>query len=170
MATILIEIRPPRITEAEELANIQADAWRNSYWGILPPVAIEQYISRNGLPEWQRRISGRAITRIIRFDKQVIGFGVAGAARSRHLGYSGEIYELYIKPSCQGCGFGTELFKHLMKALYAHGRDKVVVWALTENSVARQFYTQAGGTVLTTASEQFGNTEVEKIAFGFQNT
>lgn len=170
MATLLLEIRPPRAVEAAELAEVQSAAWRNSYWGILPPVAIERYLSNNGVTEWVRRIRGRSITRVISFDKKIVGFGIAGPARTRRLGYNGEIYELYVKPECQGCGFGTELFRHLNKALYAHGRDRVMVWALTENNSARQFYTRLGGMVLTTAPDTFGGAEVEKIAYGFPAT
>ncbi len=83
------------------------------------------------------------------------------------LGYGGEIFELYLAPECQGCGFGRRMFEAARKDLAGHGLSTVVVWALADNERAVGFYRRLGGRVLHRARETFGGQQRERIAFGF---
>src|SRR5918996_606118 len=60
-------------------------------------------------------------------------------ARRGGRGPSGEIYEIYLRPECQGVGFGRRLFRAARDRLGAAGLRRLLVWALADNAAACRF-------------------------------
>ena len=90
-----------------------------------------------------------------------------GGTAFRRSGFGGEIFELYLAPECQGCGFGRRMFEAARKDLAGHGYGSFVVWALADNERAIGFYRQLGGRIVRRAHETFGGQDRERVAFGF---
>ena len=93
---------------------------------------------------------------MLEFGDSVVGYVSYGRNRVPALGYGGEIFELYLAPECQGCGFGRRMFEAARKDLAGHGFSNLVVWALADNDRAVGFYRRLGGRVLRRARETFG--------------
>jgi ribosomal protein S18 acetylase RimI-like enzyme len=104
---------------------------------------------------------------VLEFSDSVVGYVSYGRNRVPALGYGGEIFELYLAPECQGCGFGRRMFDAARKDLAGHGLSNLVVWALADNERAVSFYRRLGGRVLRRARETFGGQQRERVAFGF---
>jgi hypothetical protein len=51
--------------------------------------------------------------------------------------------------------------------LDGRGLRGLVVWALAENAAAGDFYWRRGGRPFNTVREAFGNTQLEKVGFGW---
>ncbi len=51
-----------------------------------------------------------------------------------------KVYELHLRPEFQGLGFGRRLFSAARKDLMQSGLKSLVVWALSDNEPAMEFY------------------------------
>jgi GNAT superfamily N-acetyltransferase len=96
------------------------------------------------------------------------GYATLGRCRVAGPGpVRGEIYELYLRPEAQGCGFGRLLFGAARRELAHHGLPRLLVWALADNSVACRFYRAMGGTEAAEAQDRFCGVPLAKIGFGW---
>ena len=167
MVETVISIRAARLGDEAEIASVHDAAWREAYRGVIPGRELERMIARRGAAWWRLAIARRTPLLVLEFADSVVGYVSYGRNRVPSLGYSGEIFELYLAPECQGCGFGRRMFEAARKDLASHGLSSLVVWALADNERAVGFYRRLGGRVLHRARETFGGQQRERIAFGF---
>jgi ribosomal protein S18 acetylase RimI-like enzyme len=167
MVETVISIRTARVGDEADIASVHDAAWREAYRGVIPGRELEQMIARRGSAWWRVAIARRTPLLVLEFSDTVVGYVSYGRNRVPALGYGGEIFELYLSPECQGCGFGRRMFDASRKDLASHGYATFVVWALADNERAVGFYQRLGGRIVRRAHETFGGQERERIAFGF---
>jgi len=73
---------------------------------------------------------------------KALGFSSFG--RSQDSSELGEIYAIYIAPSCWRHGLGQQLLTASEVALREDGYYEAILWVLSNNQRAIQFYQQAG--------------------------
>ncbi len=168
MSTVLIEIRRAKPADAEAVAVAHDDAWRSAYRGIIPGPELDRLINRRGAAWWDGAIRKGSRVSIFVFGDTVAGYANYGRNRARSLPYDGEIYELYLRPEFQGLGFGRRLFTAARRDLAQSGMKSVVVWALSDNEPALEFYRALGGRPVARSSEKFGTKTLDKIAYAWQ--
>jgi ribosomal protein S18 acetylase RimI-like enzyme len=167
MSTILIEIRQAKPSDAEAVAEAHDDAWLNAYRGVIPGVELDRLVNRRGPEWWDSAIRKGSRISVLSFGEQVAGYANYGRNRARSLSYDGEIYELYLRPEFQGLGFGRRLFTAARKDLAQSGMKSLVIWALSDNDPAVDFYRALGGRAVARSSERFGSKTLDKVAFGW---
>ena len=167
MVETVISIRAARPGDEGAIALVHDAAWRQAYRGVIPGRELERMIARRGPAWWRLAIARRTPLLVLEFSDSVVGYVSYGRNRVPALGYGGEIFELYLAPECQGCGFGRRMFEAARKDLAGHGFSTFVVWALADNERAVDFYRRLGGRVLRRANETFGGQQRERVAFGF---
>jgi ribosomal protein S18 acetylase RimI-like enzyme len=64
-------------------------------------------------------------------------------------------------------GFGSRLFRAARRDLADNGLHSVLVWALSDNQRAIDFYRRLGAEPIRRASEYFGDEKLGRIALGF---
>jgi ribosomal protein S18 acetylase RimI-like enzyme len=165
MTTLTVDIRKAEPRDAEAIADVHHEAWRGAYAGIIPHRALNAMISRRGRDWWANAIRRAASVLVIEVGGQVAGYATLGRNRARELRQQGEIYELYLRPECQGIGLGSRLFAAAREKLAAHGLKGLVVWALEDNANAVSFYAGAGGRDIAEGVEVFDQKALRKIAF-----
>jgi ribosomal protein S18 acetylase RimI-like enzyme len=150
--------------DSAALAAVHRDAWRYAYAGIIPGLTLERMLARRG-PAWWGRMHGRGFRALVLArDSTLSGYATLG--RSRAPGpAAGEIYELYLRPECQGCGLGRTLFAAAQSELGRSGFRRLVVWALAENTIALRFYRAMGGVEAVRAEDRFCGVPLAKIGF-----
>lgn len=168
MSTVLIEIRRARAADALAVAETHDEAWRNAYQGIIPGAELEKLIVRRGPDWWDSAIRKGSRIALLQFGDHIAGYANYGRNRARSLFYDGEIYELYLKPEFQGLGFGRRLFTAARKDLAQSGLKSLVIWALSDNEPAVNFYKALGGRAVARSSERFGTKVLDKVAFAWQ--
>jgi ribosomal protein S18 acetylase RimI-like enzyme len=168
MNTTLIEIRRAKTTDAAALAEAHDRAWRTAYQGIIPGNELEKLISRRGPAWWEQAIRKGSRITVLQFGDCVAGYANYGRNRARSLFYDGEIYELYLRPEFQGLGFGRRLFAAARKDLIQSGLRSLIVWALSDNDTAAEFYRALGGRAVAHSSERFGAKKLSKVAYAWQ--
>src|SRR5215467_11436846 len=168
MSTVLIEIRRARASDAAAVADVHDEAWRTAYQGVIPGPELRRLINRRGPAWWESAIRKGSRIAILQFGDKIAGYANYGRNRARSLYYDGEIYELYLRPEFQGLGFGRRLFSAARKDLNQSGLKSLVVWALSDNEPAMEFYRALGGRAVARSSERFGGKTLDKVAYAWQ--
>ena len=168
MSTVLIEIRRAKASDAAAVADTHDEAWRGAYKGVIPGLELEKLVTRRGPDWWDSAIRKGSRIAILAFGDKVAGYANYGRNRARSLFYDGEIYELYLRPEYQGLGFGRRLFTSARRDLAQSGLKSLVVWALSDNESAVEFYRTLGGKAVARSSERFGTKVLDKVAFAWQ--
>ena len=168
MSTVLIEIRRAKSSDAAAVAECHDEAWRMAYQGIIPGTELEKLITRRGPAWWDSAIRKGSRIALLQFGDKVAGYANYGRNRARSLYYDGEIYELYLRPEFQGLGFGRRLFTATRRDLAQSGLRSLVIWALSDNEPAVEFYRALGGRAVARSSERFGDRTLDKVAFAWQ--
>jgi ribosomal protein S18 acetylase RimI-like enzyme len=169
MSTVLIEIRRATSRDATDVAEAHDEAWRMAYRGIIPGTELEKLINRRGPAWWESAIRKGSRIALLQFGDKIAGYANYGRNRARSLYYDGEIYELYLRPEFQGLGFGRRLFTAAKRDLAQSGLKSMVVWALSDNDPATEFYRALGGRMVARSSEKFGLKSLDKVAFAWTN-
>lgn len=167
MSTVLIEIRRAKASDAAAVAETHDEAWRAAYQGIIPGIELDKLISRRGPEWWDSAIRKGSRVSILGFGDKIAGYANYGRNRARSLYYDGEIYELYLRPEYQGLGFGRRLFTSARRDLGQSGMKSMVIWALSDNDPAVEFYRALGGRAVARSSERFGARTLDKVAFAW---
>lgn len=165
MNTLTIDIRKAEPRDADAIAEVHHEAWRGAYAGIIPHKALAAMINRRGGEWWANAIRRAATVLVIEIGGKIAGYATLGRNRARELKQQGEIYELYMRPECQGIGLGGRLFAAARQRLADHGLKGMVVWALEENDNALAFYSSAGGRDIAEGVEIFDHKALKKVAF-----
>lgn len=165
MNTLTIDIRRAEEADAEAIADVHHEAWQGAYAGIIPHRALNAMIGRRGAAWWARAIRRSATVLVAEMGGEVAGYATLGRNRARELPQQGEIYELYLRPECQGIGLGSRLFAAARDKLAAHGLGGLVVWALEDNVGALSFYEGLGGRDIAEGVEVFDQKALKKVAF-----
>src|SRR6266568_7643425 len=168
MSTVLIEIRRARASDAATVAETHDEAWRTAYQGIIPGAELRRLINRRGPAWWESAIRKGSRIVLLQFGDKVAGYANYGRNRARSLYYDGEIYELYLRPEFQGLGFGHKLFSSVRRDLAQSDLHSLVIWALSDNETAVEFYRELGGRAVARSSERFGTKVLDKVAFAWQ--
>jgi ribosomal protein S18 acetylase RimI-like enzyme len=167
MSTVLIEIRRAKASDAMAVAETHDEAWRAAYQGIIPGIELDKLISRRGPKWWDSAIRKGSRVSILGFGDKIAGYANYGRNRARSLYYDGEIYELYLRPEYQGLGFGRRLFTSARRDLAQSGMKSMVIWALSDNDPAVEFYRALGGRAVARSSERFGARTLDKVAYAW---
>lgn len=167
MSTVSIEIRRASWGDAKEIAGVHDAAWRLAYRGIIPGRELEKLVLRRGPNWWAEAIDKGLGIMVLEFDNAIAGYATFGRNRARSLPFAGEIYEFYLAPNYQGIGLGKRLFAATRAQLARHKLNGHIAWALADNAPAQSFYTRLGGREIARGNERFGDTELVKIAFGW---
>jgi len=169
MSTVLIEIRRAKASDAAAVADTHDEAWRGAYQGVIPGLELEKLVTRRGPDWWDSAIRKGSRIAILAFGDKVAGYANYGRNRARSLFYDGEVYELYLRPEFQGLGFGRRLFAAARRDLMQSNLKSMVVWALSDNDPATEFYRALGGRMVARSSERFGPKSLDKVAFAWTN-
>jgi GNAT superfamily N-acetyltransferase len=157
-------VRKAKTSDAEALCAVFRDAWRLAYTGIIPAPHLEKAIRRRDTQWWRDAIQTERHMLVLEATGRVVGYATCGASRANPRA-TGEIYELYVAPVYQGIGLGEHLFEGCRATIDRLGLRGLVVWALADNEAASEFYRHRGGRPAHRATERFGGTALQKIAY-----
>jgi GNAT superfamily N-acetyltransferase len=167
MPSLVIDVRPGRASDAEQLADVHAAAWREAYSGIIPALTLERMIVRRSGP-WWRDLLGRRPVLVLDVGGTVAGYASFAPGNGRGRPNAAEVQELYLRPEYQGIGLGTRLFAAALRRVRARGYARVLVRALAANDRANHFYERHGGKVVARTDETLGGRTLPCIWYEFR--
>lgn len=124
-------------------------------------------IRRRGPDWWRSAVRAGDTILLLECQGTVVGYTTLGTSRTKGP-YQGEIYELYMTPTHQGLGLGEYLFEAARAGLDERRLDGLLVWALSENHNATDFYWRRGGRPIGKMTERIGGVRLEKIGFAWR--
>jgi ribosomal protein S18 acetylase RimI-like enzyme len=139
-----VVIRPAEGRDAEGIARVCAEGWRDTYRDIYAPEQIEAVIAEYYTPE---RIRGEIRAPqgwdgwVVVIDAgNVVGAGGGGMIDP----HAGEIFVLYLDPERRGEGIGTLLLDSITRQQVEHGAIEQWVSVEPENTKGLPFYLARG--------------------------
>jgi len=160
-----MKVRLARPEDAEALAHVHVETWRDTYAGILPDRVLLGMSKRREQGGWSGAVlRGERIYVSETEDRGITGFGSCGTNRIRNMPCGAEVYTLYVLPDHQGRGHGKALFLRMLRELSARHYESVLVWVLRDNP-ARFFYEAQGGERLAEREEHLWGASVPQVAY-----
>ena len=144
MAPADFEVVVPRLGDADELASVHVQAWREAYGQWLPEHFYDYVARERRQVMWSALLSKEDAAervRVARREGQIVGFVRSGPA-AEHQGHPPERDEqlnaLYVLSSCYGHGVGRALLDQALRQRPAQ------LWVAKDNARARRFYEKNG--------------------------
>lgn len=144
-------VRRATVADAGTIAEVRIDSWRATYRGILPVDYLDAMKVEESTALWARILSAAsdaACVFVAEIDGEIVGFAAGMTLSAPKLGFDSELTAIYLLPSVQRAGIGRRLVAHVAATLASAGANNMLVWVLSQNDVARQFYTRLGAELL----------------------
>ena len=162
-------IRRHQRTDADRIAEILADGWRDTYAAIVPPAYLayqsDRVRRRTEIADWLDDFhTGSEEVFVAERDGDVVGFIHMQHGDKADLGSSGFVNLLYIDRSAQGHGLG----RHLMAAgaqWLLDTRPGALVLSAFELNPHRAFYTALGGTEVKRVLNDIAGAQVYSVLY-----
>jgi GNAT superfamily N-acetyltransferase len=164
-----LSVRRARPADADAVARIYVDAWRDTYPLVLPSRLLLGMTVEGQSARWRNAIalSAREAVYVAQDDKgHIRGMTSLGRARDGGLGYDAEVYTLYVNPAMTGQGVGRALLAGAFDALAGNGHTRCMIWAHAGNP-ARFFYEAMGGRLIAERMTAMMGMPVPEVAFGW---
>lgn len=138
--------RPARESDAERIALLHAESWRQTYRGMLRDEFLDGDVLANRLAVWRDRLARRR-------DDQFVLLAMDGASVRGFICVYGDedptwgslIDNLHVAREHKGEGVGTTLMRNAAAWLAEHHPDLGVhLWVMEANGAARRFYERLG--------------------------
>ena len=159
-----IDVRPAKAADAPEIARVHVESWRATYPGLVPQSVLDGLSVERRTDFWSGllRDPGETRTWVGEVDGRIAGF--VGTGLPDDPGVPGaELKSIYVSSTAQGIGLGRLLLETAVRDLVERGFSSAILWVLTANTRARQFYEAAGWRADGTAQMlDFDGTAVEE--------
>jgi ribosomal protein S18 acetylase RimI-like enzyme len=166
-------VRPATVDDAADIARIHVESWRTAYAGIYDEHVLASFPLEKREREWRDTLADdtRASFEFVAEDAQgkVFAFISAGSERSGDPDFAGQVYAIHVLPAHKGLGIGRSLMSTATKQLVDHGIGSLLVWVLTENHPARNFYEKLGGELARTQKITVGGQTVDEVGYGWKD-
>ncbi len=149
-----IDVRRATTGDAERLAQINIDAWKAAYAGLVTDARLDSMQLTEYVDRWQGTLTGKSLRDAVVFvatlDGAVACYCVGGPYRPPEgmaeddTASWGELYALYTDPTMAGRGAGSSAHDALLAYLVSDGFDEAALWVLTSNQRARKWYAARG--------------------------
>jgi ribosomal protein S18 acetylase RimI-like enzyme len=147
-----VEVRPARVEDAAEIAEIHVRSWQGAYRGLIPQDYLDALDPAERLGRWTEHLASGSWTAggcivVDGADGAVAGFATFGASRDPDSEPgTGEVMAIYLAPGAWDQGLGRELMSAALGYLAGFGYQQATLWVLDTNARARRFYEAAGFT------------------------
>jgi ribosomal protein S18 acetylase RimI-like enzyme len=165
-------IREATARDVPALARTHVDTWRETYRGLLPDAYLAGLDAAGREPQWQRAVArpaGQGCVFVVEDEQGGIAGFASGGPHHGTLGYTGELYTLYLRQAWQGHGLGRALFQAVATRLHEQGQRSLALWVLATNRRARDFYEALGGRFLREQAIVFEGVPLREAGYGWRD-
>ncbi|MCT8137809.1 GNAT family N-acetyltransferase [Anaerobacillus sp. CMMVII] len=168
-------IRQATADDWKGISQVHVDCMHTAYQAILPSNILDKFTYQDREKRWQKdlpnSIKGGSMN-FVALDNQgeIVGFALGGTMRDPRLriGYTAEIYGIYVHPEAQGHGFGKKLFESVMEHLASLHHSKVALWTF-ENHPSCAFFEYLNGKEVYEKNTTIAGKELKECAYGWEN-
>jgi GNAT superfamily N-acetyltransferase len=102
-------------------------------------------------------------TFVAELDGEVVGFASVGACRDED--DAGELYAIYLHPTCWDKGIGRALLERAEESMRAFGFERAMLWVMEGNERGERFYRAAGWKQDGRKVDTFQGAEVSELRY-----
>lgn len=164
-----MNVRPATAEDADAIGRVQVETWRAAYQGLMPDEAIAQFDVEARRRMWREGL-GRApragsATFVAELEGEVVGFASVGAARDIDDLSTGELYAIYLHPTCWDRGIGRALLERAEESMRSSAFTQAILWVLEGNERGERFYRAAGWEPDGRKLDTFQGAEVAELRY-----
>ena len=157
---------------ADAIANVHVASWRTTYSHLLPAEFLAELSVGSRADDWRRILADDSAPGFsyVAFETAtgIVGFASGGPERTGKLGFSSELYCIYLLQSAQRAGLGRRLVSAVARRLAKLGHASIMVWVLADNP-SRRFYEALGGRLVTDKLIELGGKSLVEVAYGWHD-
>jgi ribosomal protein S18 acetylase RimI-like enzyme len=146
MGAVDWQVTGPVVDDAEQLASVHVQAWREAYAELLPERFYDDSARSGRLLMWSRLLAQEDAgdrVRVARHEGRLVGFALRGRA-VRHGDHpparEEQLFALYVLAPWYGRGVAQALLEQCLSGRPAQ------LWVAKDNARARRFYEKNGFT------------------------
>jgi ribosomal protein S18 acetylase RimI-like enzyme len=160
-------VRPATAADADAIASVQVETWRAAYRGLMPDETVAQFNVEDRRRMWREGLArpprpGGA-TFVAELDGEIVGFASVGACRDEE--DAGELYAIYLRPTCWDKGIGRALLERAEESMRSSGFERAMLWVLDGNERGQRFYRAAGWDPDGRKLDTFQGVEVAELRY-----
>lgn len=156
-------IRPAAPRDAGVLGRLHIETWQIAYREDFPDEFLDRLDVERRIEWFKDTIAGGREILVSEHDGTVAGFSFFGKSRSNEWG---EVYAIYVHPDHWGSGHGFSLLAASESRLSELGFEKALLWVLSANQQARDFYERQGWVLGRPIQlEEIGGVQVTEVRY-----
>ena len=159
-------IRRAKICDLEAMVQINVNAWKKNYKGIIDDDFLETRTKEYVYNKWKELNwieDNETITFVCEDNNLIKGF-VSGKKNEK---YDCEIVSIYVDPEYQNLNIGRKLFEQGKKHFKNIGCKNMIIWTI-KGLPNNGFYKKMGGIVKEENEIEYGNKKYLGIGFVFE--
>ena len=167
----MIEYRRPLLDEAETMASLHVQCWREAYTRFLPSELMSTFSTERRLPMWQSVIPNPERFVLAAYDEaKPVGFVICGLTEEKHIeNQDGHLWAIYIASQYHRKGIGRELIAAAAIDWLAKGGKSITLGVLAENINARLFYERMGARLVKTSTYDWDGYNLADAIYVFED-
>jgi ribosomal protein S18 acetylase RimI-like enzyme len=151
-----LQLRAANVTDAEEIAQLHANSWRQHYRGAYSDSYLDGGVVADRLAVWHARLSAPAATPAetltVRADDDGSLVGFVHVVFDESEQWGSLVDNLHVTYERKRSGIGRVLLGHAAVAIATHAvSPSMYLWVHAQNTAAQAFYRAAGGQRVETA-------------------
>lgn len=143
-----LNVRIAQKKDASNIAKIHVETWQCAYRGQLPDALLDNLSVEQRTKRWKETLSKpqpESVAFVAEIGGVIVGFCSVGSCRDDDMdGETGELRSIYVAPESMNKGAGSWLHAQGLGLLRERGYKKAILWVLTSNEKARQWYERKG--------------------------
>ena len=165
-----MRIREANAQDAEAIARVHVDSWRETYVGIVPDDYLTNLDHEQRERVWLAILSDNCVKEFVYVAEsdtgKIIGFASGGPAPREDSSYTCELNAIYVLEAFQRKGIGRQLTQAIARRLVQDGFHSMLVWVLADNR-SKKFYSALGGRLLYEREIDIGGVKLVEEAYGW---
>jgi ribosomal protein S18 acetylase RimI-like enzyme len=170
-----VSLRRATVADAEAIAAVRIESWRLTYRGMIPDAYLGGMKLEDSVIHWRTILEAlpdnadKLCVFVAESEGQLIGFASGMILPEPKLGMRSELTAIYLRPAWQRSGIGRRLLQKVARTLQALGADSLLVWVISENAIAKNFYDDLGGVKLIEQSFSWDGMDMMETGYGWKD-
>ncbi|MFZ6768975.1 GNAT family N-acetyltransferase [Undibacterium sp. Di26W] len=170
-----VSLRRATVDDAEAIAAVRVESWKATYRGMIPDSFLDAMRVEDSILQWRQILQAmseaadRICVYVAESEGQLIGFASGMMLPEPKLGMQSELTAIYLRPAWQRAGIGRRMVQKVARTLQAQGTESLLVWAISDNAIARNFYEELGGVLLIEQAFSWDGMDLMEAGYGWRD-
>ncbi|MFZ6640507.1 GNAT family N-acetyltransferase [Undibacterium sp. TC4M20W] len=170
-----VSLRRATVDDAEAIAAVRVESWQATYRGMIPDNYLDEMRVEDSMLQWRQILQAmsqaedRICVYVAESEGHIIGFASGMMLPEPKLGMQAELTAVYLRPAWQRSGIGRRMLHKVARTLQAQGAESLLVWVISGNDIARNFYEELGGALLIEKAFSWDGMDLMEVGYGWRD-